>query len=230
MTSTPTSSSELAPVPAGDADLVERFDRGERWLHWAVAGPLLVAMLTGLSLILPGAAKFFGSREALRVAHWVSGFGSIVVPALVLLTADRRRIAADVREVDLWSADDRTWLRTWLSRRTGLAGELPPAGRFNAGQKANAVISAAALVWLGLTGVVLFPPLHAPFWLLENSRTLHNLTWFLLLPVVAGHVYLSAVYRPTRPGLRGMISGLVPRAWLREHHPLDTISAPPPRG
>ena len=208
--------------------MVERFDRSERWLHWAVAVPLLLAMVTGLSLILPGVAKLVGSREAVRVAHWITGFGAVVVPVVVLAMGDRRRIAADVREVDLWSADDRTWLRTWLSRRTGLAGELPPPGRFNAGQKANAVISAVALLWLGLTGVVLFPPLHAPFWLLENSRTLHNLTWFLFLPVVAGHVFLSAVYRPTRPGLSGMINGLVPAAWLREHHPLDRISRPAP--
>lgn len=208
---------------------VERFNPSERWLHWAVAVPLMLAMLTGLSLILPGVAKLFGSREVVRVAHWVTGFASIVVPVAVLVIGDRRRIAADVREVDLWSADDRAWLRTWLSRRTGLAGELPPAGRFNAGQKTNAVISAVALLSLGLTGVALFPPLHAPFWLLENSRTLHNLTWFLLLPVVGGHIYLSSIYRSTRPGLSGMINGLVPSAWLKEHHPLDRISGPPRR-
>ncbi|MGI8608286.1 MAG: cytochrome b/b6 domain-containing protein [Candidatus Dormibacteria bacterium] len=216
MTSTPTLNS--AP------ETIQRFNVSERWLHWAVGVPLLLAMATGLSLILPGAAKLFGSREVVRVAHWITGFGSVVAPMVVLALGDRRRIAADVREVDLWSSDDRVWLRTWLSRRTGLVGELPPAGRFNAGQKSNAVISAVALISLGLTGVVLFPPLHAPFWLLENSRTLHNLTWLLLLPVVAGHIYLSAVHRPTRPGLSGMISGLVPLPWLREHHPLDRLS------
>ncbi|HEV1998251.1 MAG TPA: cytochrome b/b6 domain-containing protein [Candidatus Dormibacteraeota bacterium] len=218
MTSTPISSSAVAGAT------VERFNHSERWLHWAVAVPLMLAILTGLSLILPGVAKLFGSREVIRVAHWVTGFGSIVVPVVVLIIGDRRRIAADVRDVDLWSANDRVWLRSWLSRRTGLAGELPPAGRFNAGQKTNAVISAVALLSLGLTGVVLFPPLHAPFWLLENSRTLHNVTWFLLLPVVAGHIYLSGIYRQTRPGLSGMLNGMVPADWLREHHPLDRIS------
>ncbi|MEA2684090.1 MAG: formate dehydrogenase subunit gamma [Chloroflexota bacterium] len=222
MTSTHTSSS--APADGGAAAVVERFNRTERWLHWAVAVPLILAMFTGLSLFVPAAAKLFGSREIVRVAHWVTGLASIVVPALVLLLGDHRRVATDVEEIDLWSADDRTWLRTWLSRRTGLERELPPAGRFNAGQKANAVLSAAALFWLGVTGVVLFPPLHAPFWLLENSRNLHNLTWFLLIPLVLGHVFLSAVYSPTRPGLPGMFSGLVPVAWLREHHPLDRVA------
>ena len=204
--------------------MIQRFNPSERWLHWAVAVPLLLAMATGLTLILPGAAKLVGSREAVRVAHWITGFASIAAPVVVLFAGDRSRVAADVREVDLWSVDDRVWLRKWLSRRTGQAGDLPPSGRFNAGQKANAVISAVALLWLGLTGVALFPPLHAPFWLLENSRTLHNLTWFLFLPVVAGHIYLSAAYRPTRPGLSGMVTGLVPADWLKEHHPLDHIS------
>lgn len=220
MTSTPISNRATVTV--------ERFNQTERWLHWAVTVPLLLAMLTGVSLYLPGTAKLFGSREIVRVAHWITGFGSVLLPLVVLLAGDRRRLAVDVEEVDLWSADDRAWLRAWLSRRTGVAGELPPAGRFNAGQKANAVLSAAALVWLGLTGVVLFPPLHAPFWMLENSRNLHTLAGFLLIPLAAGHIFLSALYRPTRPGLPGMFSGRVPVSWLKQHHPLDDIAAEAP--
>jgi formate dehydrogenase subunit gamma len=217
MTSTPTSSSARP-------ETVERFKPTERWLHWAFTLPLLVAFVSGLSLILPGAEKLFGSREAVRVAHWFGGFGSLLLPLVVLALGDRRRLAADAQELDLWSAGDRAWLRTWLGRRTGGRGELPPAGRFNAGQKANAVITAAALLWLGLSGLALFPALHTPFWLVENSRALHNLTWILLVPVIAGHIFLSALYRPTRPGLPGVFTGRVPRSWVREHHPLDEIS------
>ena len=224
MTSTPISSRDAAQLPGAAGATVERFNRTERWMHWAVAVPLLLALATGLSLFIPAAEKLFGSREIVRVAHWITGLASIVLPVVVLLGGDRRRLAVDLQEIDLWSADDRTWLRTWLARRRGLPGELPPAGRFNAGQKANAVLSAAALFWLGLTGAVLFPPLHAPFWLLENSRNLHNLTWLLLIPLVAGHIFLSAAYGPTRPGLPGMFSGLVPTSWLREHHPLDPVA------
>ncbi len=47
--------------------------------------------------------------------------------------------------------------------------------------------------------------------------------WFLALfatLAVAGHIFLAAIYRPTRPGLTGMITGQVDTAWLREHHPL----------
>ncbi|MFN2465185.1 MAG: cytochrome b/b6 domain-containing protein [Candidatus Dormibacteria bacterium] len=215
-TSTPISSS------------VERFNRSERWLHWAFAGPLLLAMLTGISLYFPATEKLFGSREAIRVAHWVTGFAVVILPALVVAIGDRRRLRVDLEEIDLWSTDDRAWLRAWIWRRAAPGG-LPEAGRFNAGQKANATLSAAAMLWLGLTGVALFPPLHSPFWLLENSRTLHNLTWALLVPLVAGHVFLSALYAPTRPGLPGIFNGRVPSAWLRRHHPLDHVSGAPER-
>ena len=56
-----------------------------------------------------------------------------------------------------------------------------------------------------------YPPARLS-WMLENSRTLHNLTWVLLLPLVAGHIYLSAIYGPTRPGLSGILNGRVPAA------------------
>jgi formate dehydrogenase subunit gamma len=206
---------------------VERFNGSERWLHWAFAAPLLLAAATGISLFFPATEKLFGSREIVRVAHWITGFATVLLPLVVVLVGDRRRLRLDLQEVDLWSTDDRAWLRTWLSRRRGLIAELPPAGRFNAGQKANAALTAAALLWLGLTGVVLFPPLHAPFWMLENSRTLHNLTWVLLLPLVAGHIYLSAIYGPTRPGLSGILNGRVAAGWLRHHHPLDPVAGEP---
>jgi hypothetical protein len=49
----------------------------------------------------------------------------------------------------------------------------------------------------------------------------------LLLPLAGGHVYLSALYGPTRPGLPGIFTGRVPATWLRHHHPLDAVSGTP---
>jgi cytochrome b subunit of formate dehydrogenase len=44
------------------------------------------------------------------------------------------------------------------------------------------------------------------------------LTLLALLPL-AGHVFLALVFPPTRPSLRGMLSGAVDREWAVHHHP-----------
>jgi len=139
----------------------------------------------------------------------------------VIALGDRMRLAEDVRDVDLWSSDDRAWFRAWIWRKVGGRDRLPPQGRFNAGQKFNAALTAAAITVLSVTGVIIFPGIHPPFWLVGNSRTLHDLTWFVLVPAVLGHIFLAAIYPPTRPGLRGMLDGKVRLDWLRQHHPLS---------
>jgi formate dehydrogenase subunit gamma len=215
MTSTPISSSADSGEPQAD-----RFDRTERLLHWAFAIPFILAMATGLGLFFPELAKLAGNRELVRDLHRFTGLATVLLPGLVLVFGDRRNVRRDVREVDLWSDDDRRWFRSWVWRKFGGRDRLPAQGRFNAGQKFNAVLTAGCVLWLAVTGLVIFPGVHPPFWLVANSRNLHNLAWIILTPAVIGHVYLAAIYPPTRPGLSGIITGRVPMAWLRQHHPL----------
>jgi|ERR1700682_94118 len=215
MTSTPISSSADGGEPQAD-----RFDRTERLLHWAFAIPFILTMATGLGLFFPELAKLAGNRELVRDLHRFTGLATVLLPGLVLVFGDHRNVRRDVREVDLWSDDDRRWFRAWVWRKFGGRDRLPAQGRFNAGQKFNAVLTAGCMLWLAVTGLLIFPGIHPPFWLVANSRNLHNLAWIILTPAVIGHVYLAAIYPPTRPGLSGIITGRVPLAWLRRHHPL----------
>jgi formate dehydrogenase subunit gamma len=222
MTSTPISSRAAGGEPQAD-----RFDGTERLFHWAFAIPFLLTMATGLGLYFPELAKLAGNRELVRDLHRFTGLATVLLPLLVLVFGDRRQLRRDVRDVDLWSDDDRRWFRAWVWRKVGGRDRLPAQGRFNAGQKFNAVLTAGCVLWLAVTGLVIYPGVHPPFWLVANSRNLHNLAWIVLTPAVIGHVYLAAIYPPTRPGLGGIISGRVPLAWLREHHPLTPEAQAP---
>jgi formate dehydrogenase subunit gamma len=201
--------------------LVARFNATERWLHWAFAIPFILTFATGLALFFPELQKLAGSREVVRNLHRFLGLATVVLPLLVIALGDRKQLAADAGDIDLWSRQDQRWFRAWLWRKAGGRDTLPPQGRFNAGQKFNAVITLAALFWLSLTGLVIFPGLHPPFWLVANSRSLHNITWMVITPAVLGHIFLAAIYPPTRPGLSGIITGQVRRDWLATHHPLS---------
>jgi formate dehydrogenase subunit gamma len=210
--------------------VVERFNLSERLFHWAFAIPFMLTMLTGLALYFQGLEKLVGSRELVRDVHRFAGLATVVLPLLVLAVGDRRRLAVDAGNVDRWSADDRRWFRSWLWRKVGGRDRLPEQGRFNAGQKFNAVLTLAGIFWLSVTGLLIFPGIHPPFWLVSNSRDLHNLAWMVLTVAVLGHIFLAAVYPPTRPGLFGIITGRVRLDWLREHHPLSPEAGPPEPG
>jgi len=222
--------STLISSSAPGEPTADRFDATERLFHWAFAIPFLLTFLTGLGLYFPELAKLAGNRELVRDAHRFAGLFTVLLPAVVLLLGDRRNLRRDVHDIDLWSRDDRQWFRAWLWRKIGGRDRLPPQGRFNSGQKFNAVLTAGCLFWLSLTGLIIFPGIHPPFWLLSNSRNLHDLAWIVLTPAVLGHVFLAAIYKPTRPGLSGIITGRVPLAWLREHHPLAPEANPPAAG
>jgi len=222
--------STLISSSAPGEPTADRFDATERLFHWAFAIPFLLTFLTGLGLYFPELAKLAGNRELVRDVHRFAGLFTVLLPAVVLLLGDRRNLRRDVHDIDLWSRDDRRWFRAWLWRKIGGRDRLPPQGRFNSGQKFNAVLTAGCLFWLSLTGLIIFPGIHPPFWLLSNSRNLHDLAWIVLTPAVLGHVFLAAIYKPTRPGLSGIITGRVPLAWLREHHPLAPEANPPAAG
>jgi formate dehydrogenase subunit gamma len=222
--------STLISSSAPGEPTADRFDATERLFHWAFAIPFLLTFLTGLGLYFPELAKLAGNRELVRDVHRFAGLFTVLLPAVVLLLGDRRNLRRDVHDIDLWSRDDRQWFRAWLWRKIGGRDRLPPQGRFNSGQKFNAVLTAGCLFWLSLTGLIIFPGIHPPFWLLSNSRNLHDLAWIVLTPAVLGHVFLAAIYKPTRPGLSGIITGRVPLAWLREHHPLAPEANPPAAG
>src|SRR5215831_648621 len=121
----------MATAPS--ARRLPRFSRTERALHWVHASAFLVLLASGLCLYLPSLAELVGRRPLLKDIHVYTALAWICALAAVLLAGDRRRLLATAREIDLFDADDLAWLR-----RRGVA-----QGRFNAGQKINAIVTAA---------------------------------------------------------------------------------------
>jgi formate dehydrogenase subunit gamma len=193
-----------------------RFSRTERAVHWTYAACFLVLLATGLIMYLPALSPLAPSRLILRQLHLAAAFFIITVPTLMGLLGDRRDIAADARAVDRWDEDDRAWLAD------GLRGLPTEAGRFNAGQKANAAFTVGSLLVFVLTGVIMALNIFTrilPDWLVGNASLIHDsLTWLALFAWL-GHVFLAGIWPPTRESLRGMLTGVVRSDWARHHHP-----------
>ncbi|HUR77115.1 MAG TPA: cytochrome b/b6 domain-containing protein [Acidimicrobiales bacterium] len=202
-----------------EARRVQRFDTTARLVHWSFTVLFVALLCTGAVVAIPLLSETVGRRELVRRVHITAGLVLLSLPLLVALVGNRAAMRADLREIDNFDAEDWRFLRRRPSR----------PGRFNGGQKANAIVTATASVLLLVSGVVMWRwPLFPRAWR-AGAINLHQFLTVLMIPLVVGHVYLSAFHRSTRHALRGMIGGWVDREWASEHHPRwDAIQAEDP--
>jgi formate dehydrogenase subunit gamma len=187
---------------------VRRFSRTERAVHWVHASAFLVLLGSGLVLYLPSLATAVGRRPLVKDVHLLTALAWALALLLVFLVGDRRGLRATARELDVFDADDRRWLR----------GRPAPQGRFNAGQKLNAALTAAFALLLAVSGVLLWLGERDTRFRFDSTIVLHDVVAYLSVALLAGHLYLAVIHPTTRHALRGMTVGTVREDWAREHH------------
>jgi len=199
---------------------VVRFTVTERALHWALASGYLLLLASGLPLMAPslqswirGYSPIIGER-----LHLASAIFWVVAMLAVLAVGDRRRIVRTLTEMRRLGGDDRRWLvrfPRWLVATPTERARLDRAvGRFNAGQKVNALFTLVTAALLLITGIALWPFGAGGLW-----RAAHRWLTLLVLIPIAGHVFLAVIFPSTRQGLTGMLDGRVDREWAATHHP-----------
>lgn len=193
--------------------LLHRFNLLERVVHWVVGVTYVALLLTGLAFAYPPlfwlTAPLGGGAMA-RVLHPYIGalFGVAMLLMLVLWIRDMFLNRQDVQ-----------WMAAVRYYATHQRDKVPPAGKYNAGQKLFFWVQGVLAIVFVATGVMLwFPEQFAPArTLLSSARLLHYMATlggglFLVL-----HVYLGTVAYPGTA--RSMIDGKVTRQWARLHHP-----------
>jgi formate dehydrogenase subunit gamma len=186
-----------------------RFDRVERVVHWCNATLFLVLLATGASLYFPQLSTIVAHRHTVKTIHVYAGLLLPLPLLLGLLLPGGRQFRRDVARINRWTADDRRW---W-SRRTRSTAQL---GKFNPGQKLNAVFVAAAIVLMLMTGSIMrwFKPFPDSW--RTGATFVHDWVFITLLVVIVGHI-VFAISDPD--SLRSMVRGWVPEQWARRERP-----------
>lgn len=191
-------------------DELARFDLVERVLHWTTAGMFAVLMLTAVPLYLGSVSSIIGRRALVANIHTWTGV-ALPVPLLLSLVGSRgRHLRADVQRVSRWSAEELRWLRT-----LGRAG-VSRMGKFNPGQKLNALFVAGAIVVMLGTGAILrwFGPFPDSW--RTGATFVHDVLATAVFVVVAGHVAFAVTHRDA---LKSMFTGRISRRWAGRHAP-----------
>lgn len=208
---------------------VLRFTASERAFHWVFAAGWLGLLGSGLPLMVPGLQAWIrGYSPVIGVRlHLAAAVVWLVALAGVLLLGNRRRLAATGRDLAALDADDRRWLARfprWLAAGPAARARLDArVGRFNGGQKLNAVFTAAGAALLLATGLGLVPDaLGAPLVGAGPAaalRAVHRWVTLAALLPLGGHLFFALAFPATRPSLAGMVDGRVDAAWAARHHP-----------
>ncbi len=187
---------------------IHRFSRTERTLHWVHAAAFFVLLGSGLVLYVPKLSELVGRRPFVKDVHFDTGLAWMVAIVLIVVLGDRRSLRRTMRELDAFDRDDRLWLR-----------RIPrPQGRFNAGQKVNAVLTASFALLFAVSGLLLWYGERNHAFRLASTILLHDGLMYISIVLVLGHLYLALIYPATRHALRGMTTGSVRRDWASAHH------------
>ena len=197
------------PASAKRTDSLKRFDVTERLLHWVTALDVLTLIATGAILYFPAFSVRVGRRLLIENIHTLSGILALVPLLIALWGRWGAMLRRDVARLTRF--DQREW--RWFDRTRRMKLEL---GKFNPGQKLNAVLSISGLVVLLFTGLVLRFPNPFPLSIRQGATFVHDWFAFSVTLLVFGHIGF-ALFHPR--ALASMVSGRVDRPWAEHHAP-----------
>jgi formate dehydrogenase subunit gamma len=190
-----------------------RYRFAERAMHMSAAVVFLYVLLTGLAFWTPGLywlAALLGGGFLARMLHPWAGvllFG-IVVWMMVLWHDTMRTTDAD-----------RAWRRAMKYYIRNEDERVPPAGRFNYGQKVFFWTMVWGTIALLVSGFALwFPDVFPPSAALirEVAVLIHAISALVVIAAFIVHVYMGVFVVPG--SVDAIVHGTVPPEWARHHH------------
>jgi formate dehydrogenase subunit gamma len=184
-----------------------RFTVPVRSIHALTGALMLVCIATAAILYNGSLAVIFGHRYVVEQIHVWCGF-ALPVPLIVGFASPSYR--ADLRRLNRFTSHDWRWLRS-KTRRDGRI----PVGKFNAGQKLNAALSAGSIGVLLATGTVMYFTTVTRLSWRSGATFLHD--WFSLGLglLVVGHVIYAL---RDHEAMSSMRRGFVSLRWARRQH------------
>ena len=192
-----------------------RYTLAERTFHWLAALTFCYVLLTGLAFYTPHLywiATLLGGPATSRFWHpWIGLlFCATLLWMLWTWVADMRITSVD-----------RAWGRAMSHYIRNEDEVLPPAERFNLGQKYFFWVMFWAGILMFVSGLVLWFPEQIPLSLraLRYAAILvHVATALITIGAFIIHVYMGTAM--VRGGFTSIIRGEVSPAWAKAHHRL----------
>jgi cytochrome b subunit of formate dehydrogenase len=199
---------------------IHRFSWGEQFFHWANAGLYLVLFLTGILLLM---GRIFSlqslSYDVLSKIHRICGVMLVGLLTVILVLSVSvptfRELWKTLRQCLKWSRQDVLWLLKVPVNMVTPRCSLPPAGRFNPGQKMHLLVVFSALLGLSISGLamILIPGAL-------GAWAIHLACFVPVLIFLSLHLFLSLINPETRKALPAIWTGFIDADYASSHHAL----------
>lgn len=200
------------------SQVVEKYRKPIRVLHWIHAGAFLLLFLTGLVLFIPG-LSFLAEDGWTRVIHRISAVVFVVAPLLYTIL-DPASVVRGIKQAFSWGKEDIGWLRAAPRYYfTGADKDMPPQDSMNTGQK--------AWWFMALVFGVLFVITGAIMWFAKETASPSVLQWMVLIHDVSFiatgtmfflHLYLALFHPRMGESWNAMASGKISVDYAKMHH------------
>jgi formate dehydrogenase subunit gamma len=193
---------------------LKRYEDSDRLNHWVVALLFFMAGLSGLAFFHPALFFFsnlFGGGVWARILHPYFGVAMFLCFLGLFFRLWRQNVL---------NAGDREWMKHTGDLMRGDKANMPPVGKYNAGQKLLFWVMAGCLIVLLATGILFWQPWFAgsfPILARRIAVVLHAASAVALILGIIVHIYAAIWVQGT---VRAMTRGSVTDAWARQNHPL----------
>jgi formate dehydrogenase subunit gamma len=193
---------------------IQRFTTIERVNHWMVAVSFVLLGLSGLNitygalLLRPiiGAEAFTTLTFWGQAVHQYLSFPFVLglVAMVVLWLRDNLPSRVDV---------------AWIKAGGPVAKGHPPAGKFNAAQKALYFFTMGGGALVAVSGYLLMFPMTVTGIIgMQWAHIVHGLMAMVMIAAILGHIYIGSI--GMEGALEAMSTGRVDYNWAKEHHSL----------
>lgn len=192
---------------------IQRYTDNQRISHWLVVLCFGAAGFSGLALFHPSMfflTQFFGGPQWARILHPYLGIAVFVLFLFMFLAFLR---------FNFWRKEDTQWIEKAPALVFGGdESQMPPVGKYNAGQKLVFWSMTLCLIALLCTGVLFWQPWFAsdvPIPVQRVAVVLHATAAFVMSLTAVVHIYAAIWVKGT---LRAMTQGIVSAGWAKRHH------------
>ncbi|WP_397453574.1 formate dehydrogenase subunit gamma [Pseudomonas sp. NA-150] len=191
-----------------------RYNANQRTNHWLVAILFFMAGLSGLALFHPALfwlSNLFGGGPWTRILHPFMG---------VLMFLLFMGLVIRFWWANFFIPNDWRWLRRIDRVLVNDEEDVPPVGKYNAGQKLLFWTLLACMLVLLCSGVVIWRVYFSEYFgitIIRLGALLHALAAFVLILSIIIHIYAGIWIKGS---IDAMLHGWVGRAWAKKHHEL----------